>query len=237
MNFIDLNNYQAVVFDLFHTLTSLESSAAPGRSTSEILGVDRKVWNEQQFRHADDLLRGREPDPYESIKKMARAIKPDIPEELIRQATENRVNKFRYALEHPLLEAVEILARLKGAGKSTGLISNVFPMDICGWAGSPLKPFFDTVVFSCDVGLVKPEPEIYDLCLESLGVKPERALFVGDGGSDELEGARRAGLTPVLVTGIRSMLWPETLEAIRKHADYEIEKLYELFGSEAKEEI
>jgi putative hydrolase of the HAD superfamily len=165
---------------------------------------------------------------------MARQINPDIPEELIRQAAENRINKFRYALEHPLLEAVEVLARLKGMGKSTGLISNVFPMDICGWAGSPLKPLLDTVVFSCDVGLVKPEPEIYELCLESLGVKPEQSLFVGDGGADELKGARQAGLTPVLATGIRKMLWPETLEAIRKHADYEIENLHELieFGPE-----
>lgn len=166
---------------------------------------------------------------------MARAIKPDIPEELIRQAAENRVNKFRYALEHPLLEAVETLARLKGFEKSVGMISNVFPMDVFGWAGSPLKPFFDTVIFSCDVGLVKPEPAIYELCLDSLDVKPERTLYVGDGGGNELKGARQAGLTTVLVTGIRKVLWPETLEEIRKYAEFEIESLHELIELGAEE--
>ena len=36
---------KAVIFDLFHTLTSLEVSGAPGRSTAEALGVDRDAWN------------------------------------------------------------------------------------------------------------------------------------------------------------------------------------------------
>lgn len=225
---MDLAPYQAVIFDLFHTLTSIETSGASGRSTAEILGVDPKAWNEQQFRHSDDLIRGREPDHVAVIRRMARAIKPDIPEEVIREAAENRRRKFAHALEHPLLEAVEVLARLKGLGKSLGLISNVFPMDVAAWDRSPLKPFFDTVIFSCDIGLVKPELAVYELGLNSLRVKPEAALFVGDGGSDELKGARQAGLTTVLVTGIRSRLWPETLPDIRPDADHEIVDLHEL---------
>lgn len=225
---MDLAAYQAVIFDLFHTLTSIETSAAPGRSTSEILGVDREAWNEQQSRYSDDLIRGREPDQFEVIRKMARAIKPDIPDEALREATENRRRKFLHALEHPLLEAVETLARLKGLGKAVGLISNAFPMDVAGWGRSPLKPFFDTVIFSCDVGLVKPEPAIYELCLNSLLVKPAAALFVGDGGADELKGARAVGMTTVFVTRIRAMLWPDSLTDIRGDADHEITDLHEL---------
>jgi len=226
---MDLTGYRAVLFDLYHTLTSLETTKAPGRKTSEILGISRKEWNEQQFLHADELLRGREWDAFETIRKLARAIKPDIPDDIIREATENRLNKFRHALEHPDPESLDALARLKALKKLTGLVSNVFPMDVLGWNDSPLKPYFDCVVFSFDVGFAKPEPEIYEFCLDSLAVKPAQALYVGDGGSDELKGAREVGMTTVLMTQIRQQLWPDTLPGIRKYADHEIESLNDLF--------
>jgi putative hydrolase of the HAD superfamily len=49
-------------------------------------------------------------------------------------------------------------------------------------------------VFSFAVGVVKPDPRIYLNAIEQLGVKPEDALYIGDGGDDELAGAQRAGL-------------------------------------------
>ena len=44
---MDLRKYKALIFDLFHTLTSVESARAPGKGTSAILGVSRKDWNDQ----------------------------------------------------------------------------------------------------------------------------------------------------------------------------------------------
>ena len=226
---MDLTGYRAVIFDLFHTLTSLETTKAPGRSTSEILGVSRDEWNKQQFLHADGLLRSREMDAFETVKKLALAIRPNIPDEIIREATENRLNKFRHALLHPDPESLDALARLKALKKLTGLVSNVFSMDVLGWNDSPLKPYFDRVVFSCDFGFAKPEPEIYEFCLDSLAVKPAQALYVGDGGSGELKGAREVGMTTVLMTRIRKQLWPDTLPEFRKYADHEMESLNGLF--------
>jgi putative hydrolase of the HAD superfamily len=42
---------------------------------------------------------------------------------------------------------------------------------------------------------MKPDPAIYRLCTDALGVTPEECLFVGDGGSHELEAARSLGMT------------------------------------------
>ncbi|CAM3340555.1 hypothetical protein PALA111701_04145 [Paenibacillus lactis] len=44
--------------------------------------------------------------------------------------------------------------------------------------------------------MAKPQKEIYLMACERLGVTPETSIFVGDGGSDELRGARDAGLRP-----------------------------------------
>jgi putative hydrolase of the HAD superfamily len=53
---------------------------------------------------------------------------------------------------------------------------------------------FDDVVFSYQVGHLKPEPEIYLLACRRLAVSPADAVFVGDGGSDELSGATGVGM-------------------------------------------
>jgi putative hydrolase of the HAD superfamily len=58
---------------------------------------------------------------------------------------------------------------------------------------------FDAEVFSCSVGLRKPDPRIYLLACDQLGVEPQETMFVGDGANDELAGAERVGITAVLL--------------------------------------
>ena len=66
-------------------------------------------------------------------------------------------------------------------------------------AGDGLPRAFDAEVFSCSVGLRKPDPKIYRLALDELGVASEEAIFVGDGANDELAGAERVGMTAVML--------------------------------------
>jgi putative hydrolase of the HAD superfamily len=57
----------------------------------------------------------------------------------------------------------------------------------------------DVAMFSSSIGLKKPDPRIYMLTAESLNVKPENCLYIGDGESGELNGAQRTGMHPVLI--------------------------------------
>ncbi|HEX5627201.1 MAG TPA: HAD family hydrolase, partial [Actinomycetota bacterium] len=57
----------------------------------------------------------------------------------------------------------------------------------------------DIEVFSCDVGLRKPDPEIYLLAAERLDVRPGGCLYVGDGSYHELSGAAAVGMRPLLI--------------------------------------
>ena len=220
---------RAVLFDLFHTLTTVESSWGNGLpTTSAMLGVDREAFHKQLFLHSRSRLTGEERDPFRIVAAMARAIDPDIPDATIEAAVGNRTRKFAAAVLDIPRETRETLAELKRAGKKLGLISNADVMEAAAWDRSPIAGLFDTAVLSCEVGMAKPEPGIYRLCLARLGVEADQAVFVGDGGSDELRGAREVGLTTVMITGAIRELWPGKIEPRRADADFVVERLSEL---------
>ena len=57
-----------------------------------------------------------------------------------------------------------------------------------------MYPYFDAVCLSYEVGMKKPDEKIYLRCMSDLAVEPEECLYVGDGGSNELEGANKLGV-------------------------------------------
>lgn len=223
-----LHSKRAVIFDLYHTLTATEVTSPNGLSTATILGIDRKVWTEHLMEKSRDRLTGKISDAYTIIRDLALLIDPSIPEELIRQAVQHRSGRFEESLELMPATSVAAIKALKASGKKVALLSNADIMETKGWAKCPGAPFFDVVVFSCEVGYMKPDREIYQICLDKLGETPEDCVFVGDGGSNEFLGAKGLGLSTIMVTGIAKKLWPEKLPAIEKHADYIIESVSEL---------
>ena len=218
----------AILFDLFHTLTALESTGSRALGTSEMLGVSREAWNEQLLERSRDRLTGALKDPVVIVRTMAHAIDPRIPEELIATAVKSRMERFAGSLLNPPESTIKTLAALKGLGMKIGLISNADVLEAAAWDGSPMASYFDSVIFSCRVGCVKPEPEIYRHSLKELGMTPGQCLFVGDGGSHELEGARNIGISTVMVAGTVRQIWPDSINAREVHADYVIEHLIEL---------
>jgi putative hydrolase of the HAD superfamily len=81
------------------------------------------------------------------------------------------------------------------AGIRTGLISNSWGRGI--YEGVPTEDLFDAAVISGEVGLHKPQPEIYLLACERLGVDPGQAVFVDDL-RENCAGAEEVGMVAVL---------------------------------------
>lgn len=109
--------------------------------------------------------------------------------------------------------AVETLVELRGRGVATGLITMCSEDVPAAWADTQLAGLFDVETFSATCGLAKPDAEIYLTTAEALGAPPEDCLFVGDGANDELAGAARVGMTPVLfLPAGREPQWPEVRE-------------------------
>ena len=73
---------------------------------------------------------------------------------------------------------VEAVRRARAQGVRTGLISN--SMGVGRYDRSTFPELFDGVVISGEVGMHKPQPEIFRLGAERIGVPPEECVFVDD---------------------------------------------------------
>lgn len=96
--------------------------------------------------------------------------------------------------------AREVLVELRKRRVRTGVVSN-FDHRLHGLLEAlRLRPLLDAVVLPSDAGAAKPDPRIFRLALQRIGVSSGEALYVGDDPQEDLEGARAAGLTAVNVT-------------------------------------
>jgi putative hydrolase of the HAD superfamily len=99
-------------------------------------------------------------------------------------------------------EMVEALARVK-ARLRTGCITNNLPNNAIGsgrlFYVAEVMALFDHVIESARIGLRKPDPRIYRLMTEALGVAPQACVYLDDLGVN-LKPAREMGMTTIKVT-------------------------------------
>jgi len=96
-----------------------------------------------------------------------------------------------------------MLSGLKEKGIKIGLITNCFSEEAKLIRESRLFPYFDVPCLSYELGVRKPDPEIFHTCVKILGIPAQNCLYVGDGGSQELETARSLGMLAVQATWYR----------------------------------
>jgi putative hydrolase of the HAD superfamily len=196
---------RAVVFDLWDTLVDFDVSGS--------LAVQ------------DEMARrlGREPEEFRQEWNTTRAAREQGPlapalaafgadEALVRDLVALRTEATRGWLV-PRDGALATLHELGRHGIARGLISVCSEEVATLWEETAFGGLFEATVFSCSVGLAKPDPRIYLLACDELGVEPAEALFVGDGANDELAGAERVGMRAVLIHRPgKEPYWPSALE-------------------------
>ncbi|MGH2923645.1 MAG: HAD family hydrolase [Solirubrobacterales bacterium] len=94
----------------------------------------------------------------------------------------------------PLDSMVAAVRDLRLGGIRTGLVSNSWSTG--HYDRELLGTIFDAVLISGELGMHKPEPEIYRLASERVGVAPERCLFVDDL-RENCEGAEAVGMRAI----------------------------------------
>lgn len=96
-------------------------------------------------------------------------------------------------------DVVPCLDRLRAAGVRVAVISNWDYSLHRALAIFDLNRRFECVLASLEEGVEKPDPRLFHICLSKLGVAPADALHVGDSLTDDVEGARNAGLRAVRI--------------------------------------
>jgi putative hydrolase of the HAD superfamily len=100
-----------------------------------------------------------------------------------------------FASVRPEQRVIEAVRAARESGVRTALISNSWGMSI--YDPQALEGLFDELIISGEVGLHKPQPEIYLLAAERLGIEPESCVFVDDL-RENVRGAEQVGMTGIL---------------------------------------
>ena len=138
----------------------------------------------------------REEDAFRSISKR-------LPERLHDAAW-----KLICMWDRPILEVVgmyELVEELKGLGYGIYLLSNASVRQHDYWPRIPASRFFDGKLISADVHVIKPQQEIYRLCLEKFGLQAEECFFIDDAPAN-IEGALCCGIAGAVFHGDAKLL-------------------------------
>lgn len=188
--------YQAVLFDFFGTLTRCVRRGAAHQDTADLLGCPAdtlaEVLDRTYYQRASGGLGNAEATlrwvcGQAGVRPSDRAVRAAV-------ASRHRAVRADTRLRD---EAVPVLAALRQRGVRTGLISDCTHELPAFLPQLAVAPLLDVRVFSVQVGRCKPDPALYLAACQRLGLAPADCLYVGDGGSQELTGADRAGMTAV----------------------------------------
>ena len=95
--------------------------------------------------------------------------------------------------------AHEILDLLRESGLKIGLVSNTPPTSYIILEKLNLSSKFDTIIFSCDTGYLKPDPRIFFIFFNNLNVLPNETVIVGDKIRTDILGGAILGMKSILV--------------------------------------
>ena len=190
---------KAVVFDMFETLVTLFVGRTYfGENIAEDVGADPKEFRKEW--HAIEYARSTGKYTIEEGLEIVLKKLGLYSEEMVNMAVSKRLGGLEDTFSNIPEETFSMLEGLKKNGIKIGLITNTFSDERDIIKASKLFPYFDVPLISYEQGICKPEPEMYQRMIQHLGVKPDECLYVGDGGSKELYGARDAGMHPVQCT-------------------------------------
>lgn len=133
-----------------------------------------------------------------------------------------------YAALDAYPDARRVLAALKAAGKTTGILSNGSPAMLAGAVASAgLEAVLDRVVSVEEVGVYKPDPKVYALGAARVGAAPGEICFVSANAWD-VAGAAHCGLAVVWLN--RLAVAPENLPGRPRAVVKSLDDLMNLLG-------
>jgi putative hydrolase of the HAD superfamily len=214
---------RAVLFDLDETLI-LRSGAIRAfiaeqyrKFADRLGGIDAASYTSRFLDMEDNGRIGKDKLYPDFVRALG--ITGVTPDELLE---DYRVHYPEFASPSP--GAIETVKAVKADGRKIGIVTNGNErVQLAKLASIGLSDILDVVVISEAVGLKKPDPAIFALAVEKLGVPAGETLFVGDNPEVDIVGAAAAGLQTAWFRNGET--WPEGLEP---RADVDIDAVGEI---------
>lgn len=190
---------KAVIFDFYGTLTPGRSDAdqAAARTAQAVaLGVDAARLDAEMTATVTERFTGAGGSIEGSLAWVCERIgaRPS-PAQLAEAARVRLAAETGFGQLRP--EAVPVLTTLRERGLRIGMVSDCSAELPRYFPGLAVAPLVDAPVFSFVLGVKKPAAAIFLGCCTALEVEPQECLYIGDGGSNELVGARDVGMRAV----------------------------------------
>lgn len=175
---------RAVLFDVYGTLVEIQSPRRPYQRLVDLAqtqnsGLDRGRAARLVMCHAGGLA--------ESAKRLGVALQSTELQQL------DQALREEIASIQPYPETEDVLGRLRARGLKIGLCSNLASPYVSP-AMQRLGHLIDCAVWSCEAGVLKPDPTIFGMAVQGLRLELGSVLMIGDSYAADVLGAREAGL-------------------------------------------
>ena len=193
--------YQAVIFDLYGTLITtmpdyIDWVKVMASMVSAPEGDFVRLWNAtHKQRTIGEFIRFQD-----CLAHVCQQLDLQVTKKQIESVVKLRFDRTRQEVLTSQPQAIETVSQLKTSGYKIALLSNCSTETTTAWDETLFAKYFNVTIFSCSVGLMKPDPRIFSLAVEKLQVKPEECLYIADGMDGELKAAATVGMTPVRIS-------------------------------------
>ena len=214
-----MNSIKAVTFDLWETLLFERNGASNRRNTRRCQNLAKtlgqfglKVSTNDVDSATKEMISGLLPiweknkdvTTVEELRLLLKTVskaKVELKHEWINELTSAYVSPIFEVPPYPNPDARDALIWIKNRGIRIGLICNTGITPANGLRkvleDHDLEKYFNTMIFSNEVGIRKPDPEIFHLAADKLGVKPSETVHVGDNLKADVWGAKNAGFKTI----------------------------------------
>ncbi|MBA2394638.1 MAG: HAD family hydrolase [Ktedonobacteraceae bacterium] len=197
-------HFEAVLFDLYDTLATIniEDYRLAKQRMAQLAGLNPVQFTEVWKRYTKPAARGDVSTIEERINRVVTDMGASLPIGTIEQMAhieqdlqENKIKKID--------GCDDVLADLSHFGFKLAVVTNTSSASKSIPSILGIAQWLDSVIFSFECHLLKPEIGIYQLAAERLNVAPSACVFVGDGNDMELDGAKNAGMYAIKAATVR----------------------------------
>lgn len=170
------------------------------RKFCELVGITESEYKAVYFRHNRSFNAGKPISEEELWRRVLTDLnKVDMLESVLHFSKEYRSKK---SINKPVLDLIDLLRK---NGYKTGLLSNNTVEAANMMRDSGIDSHFDAFIVSAEVGMMKPDPEIFNLLCEKLEVEPAELVFIDDS-KRSLSSSAECGFIPILFTDYETLV-------------------------------